>query len=280
MSRPLTSQRECSASSMRTAVTRRCISRRAGLPTARRSKRRSGPAPESSTTPTTSGSSWQRETGTTTPTSAAITGATRYSLFTRTEPASAPAGSGVAHLGAQSGKDGQIRLLNLDNLSGLGSPALVAGELQKIAVPQGGGVLTAPAVWVNPVDSGTWLFLANSSGISGLQLTVDVSGAPSLVPRWTSPAGGTSPVVANGIVYYAGTAGLRGLDPTTGSQLWSDVSIGGIHWESPIVVQGRLYITDENGTLWAFEPAPAPLRFHTLAPCRVGDARGPGGTWG
>jgi hypothetical protein len=62
--------------------------------------------------------------------------------------------------------------------------------------------------------------------------------------------------------------------------LWSDVSIGGIHWESPIVVQGRLYITDENGTLWAFEPAPAPLRFHTLAPCRVVDTRGPVGTWG
>jgi outer membrane protein assembly factor BamB len=192
----------------------------------------------------------------------------------------APAGSRVAHLGAQSGKDGQIRLLNLDNLSGQGSPAHLAGELQKIPVPQGGEVLTAPAVWVNPVDSSTWLFLANSSGISGLQLTVDGSGTPSLVPRWTTLSSGTSPVVANGIVYYAGTAGLRGLDPTTGSLLWSEVSIGGIHWESPIVVQGRLYVTDENGRLWAFEPAPAPLGFFTVVPCRVVDTRGPVGTWG
>lgn len=192
----------------------------------------------------------------------------------------APAGSRVAHLGAQSGKDGQIRLLNLDDLSGQGLPGRVAGELQKIPVPQGGAVLTAPAVWVNPVDSSTWLFLADGGGITGLQLIVDGNGAPSLVPRWSSPAGGTSPIVVNGIVYYAGTAGLRGLDPTTGNQLWQDVSIGGIHWESPIVIQGRLYVTDEGSRLWAFEPAPAPLGFNALVPCRVVDTRDPVGTWG
>jgi hypothetical protein len=49
---------------------------------------------------------------------------------------------------------------------------------------------------------------------------------------------------------------MRALDPTTGAALWSDASIGGIHWESPILVNGRLYVTDEAGNLWAFEPNP------------------------
>jgi hypothetical protein len=37
-----------------------------------------------------------------------------------------------------------------------------------------------------------------------------------------------------------------------GSVLWSNPSIGGIHWESPIVVNGVLYITDPAGNLTAF----------------------------
>jgi hypothetical protein len=113
-----------------------------------------------------------------------------------------------------------------------------------------------------------------------LQLTVDGSGTPSLVSRWMSGSDGSSPVVVNGIVYYAGPARLRGLDPTTGTELWSDTSIGGIHWESPIVVQGRLYVTDENAKLWVYEPNPAPLHYFTLPPCRVVDTRLPSGTWG
>jgi len=190
-------------------------------------------------------------------------------------------GSSVTHLAVQSGKDAKLRLLNLDNLSGAGGPGHLAGELQKIDVPQGGEVLTALAVWTNPVDGGVWVFVANDSGISGLQATVGLSGNPSLTPRWTDATGGSSPIVANGILYYAGSAGVRALDPTTGSLLWSDASIAGIHWESPIVVNGRLYVTDEASQLWAYGPNPAaPASFYTLTPCRVVDTRGPNGPFG
>ena len=164
----------------------------------------------------------------------------------------APAGSTVAHLGLQSGKDAQLRLLNLDNLSnnplsaGGAGPGHLGGELQKIAVPQGGQVLTTPAAWVDPVDGSTWAFVANGAGISGLQLTVDGAGNPSLVSRWTVRSGGSSPIVANGILFYAGSGNLQALNPRTGVQLWNTTSIGGIHWESPIVVDGRLYVTDED----------------------------------
>jgi hypothetical protein len=191
-------------------------------------------------------------------------------------PASVP-----PHLAVQSGKDAQIRLLNRDDLSGQGGPSHTGGELQLINVPQGGQVLTQPAVWVNPADQGVWVFVANGSGISGLELALGPGGTPSLVSRWTNAAGGTSPVLANGILYYAGSGVLHALDPTTGSSLWSDTTnVGGIHWESPIVVQGRVYLTDEAGHLIAWIPVPGNTSYMTLTPCRVLDTRraaGPSG---
>jgi outer membrane protein assembly factor BamB len=174
-----------------------------------------------------------------------------------TAPAILPAvaGSRYPHLAVQSGKDAQLRLLNLDNLSGSGRPGQVGGELQLIGVPQGGEVLTAPAVWTDPATGVVWLFLANDSGISGLQVTADGTGSPSIVPVWTNPAGGTSPVVANGVVFYVGGGGLQALSPRHGAVLWSDAAPGqaGIHWQSPIVVNGRVYVADSGGNLWAYQ---------------------------
>jgi hypothetical protein len=192
-----------------------------------------------------------------------------------TAPALFPplAGSAVAHVGVQSGKDAELRLLNMDNLSGAGAPGHVGGDLQKLSVPQGGAVLTAPAVWQNPADGGIWVFVASGSGISGLELTLGGGEAPLLVSRWTNGNGGTSPIVVNGILFYASYTGVHALDPVMGTSLWSDASVGTIHWESPIVVNGRLYVTDEAGTLRVYEPNAAPLRFYTVAPCRLVDTR-------
>jgi outer membrane protein assembly factor BamB len=182
------------------------------------------------------------------------------------------------HMAVQSGKDAMIRLLDRDNLSGQGGPSHTGGELQILAVPQGSVVLTQPAVWRNPADQSVWVFVANGSGISGLQLAVDPSGTPSLVSRWTNASGGSSPVLANGILYYAGSGAIRALNPTTGTTLWSDTTnVGGIHWESPIVVQGRVYLTDESTRLEAWVPVPGNTQLTTLTPCRVLDTRGAGG---
>jgi PQQ-like domain len=199
-----------------------------------------------------------------------------------TAPALLPSvpGSNVAHLGVQSGKDAELRLLNLANLSGSGGPGHTGGELQLIGVPQGGEVLTQPAVWVNPVDGNVWLFVANGNGISGLEMTVDGSGNPSLGSQWSNGSGGTSPVVANGMVFYVGGGGVKALDPTTGTQLFGDTSPGGIHWESTVVIQGRLYVTDENAQLWAYEPNAAPLSYFTITACRVVDTRQAAGPYG
>jgi hypothetical protein len=174
----------------------------------------------------------------------------------------------------QSGKDAKVRLLDRDNLSGQGGPSHTGGELQLVDLPQGGVVLTQPAVWLNPADGAVWVFIANGSGISGLKLTLGALGAPTLVSQWTNSAGGFSPVIANGILYYAGTGILHALNPTTGSTLWSDTTnVGGIHWESPIVIQGHVYLTDEASHLIAWVPNPGPTSYSTLTPCRVLDTR-------
>jgi len=177
----------------------------------------------------------------------------------------APAGSAVAHLGLQAGKDGQLRLINLDNMSGQGGPGHVGGELQQLAVPQGGSgyggdlMREQPAVWVNPADHSTWVFVGNGSGISGLQVVLDGSNMPTLTARWTktNSSGSTSPIVANGVLFNAGdcTGGstcVSARNPLTGDVLWSSPHIGALHWQSPILVNGAIYVVDNSSKLWKF----------------------------
>lgn len=184
-----------------------------------------------------------------------------------------PAGSAVAHLGMQVGKDAKLRLIDLDDMSqqsifvdgfdgpsvaARGAPGGVGGEVQLMNVPQGGdGMREQPAVWVNPLDNSIWLFVANHSGISGLQLGLDGNHRPLLTSRWTKLASSTSPIIANGMLYNAGacTGGgtcISARNPLTGSVLWSSPTIGAVHWQSPILVNGALYITDNNAKLWKF----------------------------
>ena len=180
-----------------------------------------------------------------------------------------PAGSKYMHVGLQGNKvpqgsnAGPIRLINLDDLSGMGGPGHLGGELFKMDVPQGNEILTQPTVWVNPANQTTWIFIADDSGISGIKLVPDGgTTTPSLMTGWTKGTGGTSPVVANGILYYAannagrgGTNNVYALDPTTGNVLWmapikamsGATAVGGIHWESVIVAHGAVYIPSEHG---------------------------------
>ncbi len=161
--------------------------------------------------------------------------------------------STVRHLAAQSGKDAKLRLIDLDKMSGPGGPGLTGGEFSLINVPQGGEVLTAIAVWVDPVDKSTWAFVADSNGIAGLQVTYTSGDVPQLTTRWQKSGGGTSPIVVNNVIFYAGSHNIHALDPRSGNELWHDSTyLGGIHWESPIVVNGVVYITDENAHLTAY----------------------------
>jgi outer membrane protein assembly factor BamB len=171
--------------------------------------------------------------------------------------------SSTRRLAVQGGKDGCVRLLDLDVLSGVIGTGHVGGELQAINLPgtvnhcgDGGNLgafKTQPATWRNADDDTVWIFIAYASGVVAYQLESDDDGGPELEQRWFHAAGGTSPVVANRAVYYAATGSLRALDATTGALLWQDGSIGGIHWQSPIVVNGRLYVFDEAARLWVYQ---------------------------
>jgi hypothetical protein len=182
----------------------------------------------------------------------------------------APTGSHVAHLGLQGGKDGCVRLLKLNDLSGAGGSAHVGGELQAQTLPNntdhctdGGNsstFKTQAAVWVNTADvpPSTWAYVGHNAGIVGYKIAL-TAGAPTLSKVWSSTNSGTSPVVANGQVYYVSSGHVRVLDATKSdvsgnpTSIWSDAAIGSIHWQSPIVVNGRLYIVDSTSKLWVYQ---------------------------
>ena len=89
----------------------------------------------------------------------------------------------------QGGKDGQLRLLRLSSLAGVN--ATTGGELQTVPVPGPTDLFSEPATW-----QGTWVFLATSGGTAAWQLRT----AGSIRPGRTRN-GGTSPVLAGGLLY-------------------------------------------------------------------------------
>jgi len=154
----------------------------------------------------------------------------------------------------QGGKDQVLSLVNRAPLPGVG------GELQKITLV--GRLFSTPAVWSDPANH-TWVFLGMSDEIDAFRLATDAHGKSRLVRAWRAQAGhterqGTSPVVSNGIVFDAFDGAIVALDAQNGHGLWSSArrsagkTIGPVHWESPIVVNGWVYCSDQNGNLTAY----------------------------
>jgi hypothetical protein len=169
-----------------------------------------------------------------------------------TAPAILPPSAGkYPHLAVQGGKDAILRLIDLDQLSQQNGLGNTGGEVFTMTLPFGGVILTQPAVWINPADQSTWVFITNGNGSIGLQLSIDSNGNPSLISKWTR-SGGTSPLVVNNMVFITRSGGITAYNATSAVTLWSDNRVGSIHWESPVVVNGVLYITDQSGNLTAY----------------------------
>ena len=147
-------------------------------------------------------------------------------------------------LAVQGGKDGRLALLDLNRLNGTtgGAGPLKGGALQTISAPGGGEVLTAPAVW--NTGSRTYVFVANDSGTAAYQLS-----GRRLHVAWQDGTPGTSPVLAGGLLYvYDEVDGtLRVLRPATGGTVAALPAAKG-HWNSPIVVGGRVILPVGGGT--------------------------------
>jgi hypothetical protein len=136
---------------------------------------------------------------------------------------------------AQGGKDGKIRLLSVARMRGAAPHK--GGELQVVPTPSGTDLFTAPAVWHSA--SGTWMFAGDNGGTAAYRLR---SGRLSVA--WRNGTGGTSPIVAGGLLFvYAPGGGLNVYVPATG-RLVATLDAGRGHWNSPIVVDGRVALPE------------------------------------
>ncbi len=174
-----------------------------------------------------------------------------------TAPTVIPGIGRYPHLAVQGGKDGILRVLDLASLSQQGGVGHNGGDVSHINLPQGGELLSQPAAWVDP-NGHAWVFVGNDRGIAGIQVGLAGGNTPALFAKWQHGGGATSgitsPLVANGVLFWASQAGITAYDAATGTQLWQDPTIGGFHWESPVVANGAMYITDESGHLSAYVP--------------------------
>jgi putative pyrroloquinoline-quinone binding quinoprotein len=141
----------------------------------------------------------------------------------------APALLGGGYL-VQGGKDGKLRLLSLSHLAGV--DGTLGGELQTVPTPGGAELFTAPAVW-----RGTWVFVSDSNGTAAWVLR-----GGHLEAAWQNDNAGTSPVVAGGLLYVEGSGGIHVYAPMSGHEV-AKLPIGDVHWESPIVGDGRVVAT-------------------------------------
>ena len=119
----------------------------------------------------------------------------------------------------QGGKDGLLRLIALHGLR----------LLQTVDVPGPTDLFSEPAVW-----QGSWVFLATSAGTAAWKLS-----GGRLHEVWSNGNGGTSPVVAGGLLYVEWGGGIHVYVPSSGREV-TTLPIGDVHWQSPIVVDGRV----------------------------------------
>ena len=154
---------------------------------------------------------------------------------------------------AQGGKDQIFRLVDRAHLPG------VAHELQEISLDE--ALFSTPAMWMDGAFR-PWLFIGLSQRVEAYRFVTE-SGRSTLVHIWTVSPGqtaseGTSPVVSHGIVFVAFDNQIVALDAFNGRTLWSSAApsavrtIGTVHWQSPIVVDGWVYCADQNGNLTAY----------------------------
>jgi PQQ-like domain len=138
---------------------------------------------------------------------------------------------------AQGGKDRLIRVFTIHAIAGTAPHQ--DKEAPTVSTPSGGMLLTAPAVWRH--DGKTWMFAADAGGTAAWT----VNGGK-LVEVWKNGTGGTSPVIAGGLLYvYDPRGGLRLYEPTNGNQV-AILESGSGHWNSPIVVNGKIALPEGN----------------------------------
>ena len=142
------------------------------------------------------------------------------------------------------GKDGIMRVLVLSRLDGHppsgGRVHPLGGEVQRLSIPGGGELFTAPAVWRH--DGRTTVFVADEHATAAY-----VMRAGRLYRAWEAATPGTSPVLAGGLlyVYDPASGGIDIYRPTSPRPIATLSGEPG-HWNSPIVVDGHVVEPEGN----------------------------------
>jgi hypothetical protein len=148
---------------------------------------------------------------------------------------------------ALAGKDGILRVLALSRLDGhppshaQPRPHPLGGEVQRLGIPGGGQLFTAPAVWQR--GRHTTMFVAGENGTGAYVLR---SGR--LYRAWQNGTPGTSPVMAGGLlyVYDPSGGGIQVYRPGSPRPIAKLAGQSG-HWNSPIVVDRHVVEPEGNG---------------------------------
>jgi len=160
--------------------------------------------------------------------------------------------SKTPYMALQAGKDQVLRLLNRRDFSGKGHPGVVAGELQIYPLNQGGNVYSHPLAWVEPSTNLTWIFVGNGNGLSSYTLNTDANGVSTIKQVYLlKNLAGSSPFLANNVLFIQGPTAIFAVVPQTGAILWQAAS-NGLHWQSPIAVNGWVFFSDGNRGAHAF----------------------------
>ena len=130
-------------------------------------------------------------------------------------------------------------------LSGIaGATARIDHESQIVSTPSSRMLFSSPAFWRH--DDDTWLFAADNAGTAAWTLR-----NAKLEQIWKNSNGGTSPVVAGGMLFvYDAKGGLFVYDPIHGRQI-ANLPCGVGHWNSPIVVEGRIALPEGDAIFTA-----------------------------
>ena len=138
---------------------------------------------------------------------------------------------------AQGGKDGKIRLLSRKAIAG--TTPHKDHELQIVATPGDTDLFTQPATWQH--DGHTWMFVADNKGTAAWKLE-----SGKLRQAWANDTSGTSPFEAGGLLFvYAREGGLNVYQATSGQRI-TTLPCGPGHWNSPIVLQGKIILPEGN----------------------------------
>lgn len=145
---------------------------------------------------------------------------------------------------ALAGKDGVMRVIALASMDGHppshGRAHPLGGEVQRLPLPGGGQLFTAPAVWRRAGH--TAMFIAGEHATAAYVLR-----AGRLHQAWTNDLAGTSPVMAGGLLYVyepdgGGICVYRPSSPRPIARLAGEPG----HWNSPIVLDGHVVEPEGN----------------------------------